>query len=58
MKCQLTFSSLTLLLLVSVGDLDAQRPAIPATFHSNSQMVLIPVTVTDRNGKTIESLWC
>jgi Ca-activated chloride channel family protein len=56
MKSPLTFSSLTLLLLVSVGDLDAQRPSMPATFHSNSQMVLIPVTVTDRNGKTIEGL--
>jgi Ca-activated chloride channel family protein len=56
MKFPLGFSSLTLLLLVSVAELDAQRPPMPATFHSNSQMVLIPVTVTDRNGKTIEGL--
>src|ERR1700730_14923042 len=56
MKFPLGFSSLTLLLLVSAGELDAQRPPMPTTFHSNSQMVLIPVTVTDRNGKTIEGL--
>jgi len=56
MKCPFTFSSLTLLLLVSEGELNAQRAPMPTTFHSNSQMVLIPVTVTDHNGKTIEGL--
>jgi Ca-activated chloride channel family protein len=56
MKFPLTVSSLTMLLLVWAGDSDAQRASMPATFHSNAQMVLIPVTVTDRNGKTIEGL--
>ena len=49
-------SCLTLLLLLTVDALDAQRAPTPATFRTNAQMVLVPVTVTDHNGKTIEGM--
>ena len=52
----LRFSCLTLLLLLTVDELGAQRAATPATFRTSAQMVLIPVMVTDHNGKTIEGL--
>jgi Ca-activated chloride channel family protein len=50
------FSGLALLLLLRVDELGAQRVVTPATFRTTAQMVLIPVTVTDHNGKTIEGL--
>jgi Ca-activated chloride channel homolog len=50
------FSCLTLLLLLTVDALDAQNAARPVTFRSSARMVLIPVTVTDHNGKTIRGL--
>ncbi len=40
---------------VFVTDLQAQR-LLPTTFQSNSAMVLIPVNITDRDGKTIQGL--
>ena len=49
---KLRYSCLTLLLLLAVNELYAQRAATPVTFRTNAQMVLIPVTVTDHNGKT------
>jgi Ca-activated chloride channel family protein len=49
-------SCLTLLLLLAVGELDAQRTATAPTFSTSAQMVLVPVTVTDHYGKTIEGL--
>lgn len=48
--------SLALLLYGTAADLKAQRNSSPATFRANAQMVLVPVTVTDHNGKTIEGL--
>ena len=52
----LRFSCLAFLLLLSLGESDAQGVAVPAAFRTSAQMVLVPVTVTDRNGKTIEGL--
>lgn len=46
---------MTTLLICRSGGLKAQRSPIP-TFHADAQMVLIPVTVTDHQGKTIEGL--
>jgi Ca-activated chloride channel family protein len=42
-------------MLLSWGEIDAQN-ARPAAFRTNAQMVLVPVAVTDRSGKTIEGL--
>ena len=47
---------LTLLLAVSWDKLNGQSAARLAAFRSNTQMVLVPVTVTDHNGKTVEGL--
>jgi Ca-activated chloride channel homolog len=47
---------LALPLLLAWNELDAQSAARPAAFRSNTQMVLVPVTVTDHSGKTIEGL--
>jgi Ca-activated chloride channel family protein len=52
----LRFCCLTLLLAVSWDKLNGQSAARLAAFRSNTQMVLVPVTVTDHNGKTIEGL--
>jgi Ca-activated chloride channel homolog len=52
----LRFSCLAFLLLLSKHELDAQSSAVPASFRTGAQMVLVPVTVTDHNGKTIEGL--
>lgn len=45
-----------LLFVAAIADLDAQRMVIPVTFSTSAQMVLVPVTVTDHYGKTIEGL--
>ena len=42
--------------LLTVGGLSAQLSFVPANFQANSQMVLVPVTVTDHYGKTINGL--
>jgi hypothetical protein len=52
----LRFSCLTLLLPLAGDDLGAQSAATPPTFRTSAQLVLIPVTVTDHNGKTIKGL--
>src|ERR1700734_4150701 len=43
-------------LLFLAFELNAQSVATPAAFRTSAQMVLIPVSVTDHNGKTIEGL--
>ncbi len=50
------FSCVAFLFLLSWNKLAAQSAAVPAAFRTNSQMVLVPVTVTDHSGKTIEGL--
>jgi Ca-activated chloride channel family protein len=52
----LRFCCLALLLLLPWHELDAQSAARPAAFRTSAQMVLVPVTVTDHNGKTMEGL--
>jgi Ca-activated chloride channel family protein len=52
----LRFSGVAFLILLSWGPLNAQGAPLPAAFRTNSQMVLVPVNVTDRSGKTIEGL--
>src|ERR1700680_179080 len=52
----LRLTALPMLLLVIGNELSAQRLKPPATFQANAQMVLVPVTVTDHYGKTIEGL--
>jgi Ca-activated chloride channel homolog len=51
----LRLSCLGFLLLLSC-ELNAQSASIPAAFRTNAQMVLVPVTVTDHSGKTVEGL--
>jgi Ca-activated chloride channel homolog len=51
----LRFSGVAFLLPMA-WNLDAQGVAVPAAFRTNAQMVLVPVTVTDHSGKTIEGL--
>ena len=48
-------SGLAFFLLLACGGLNAQS-ALPAAFRSDTHMVLVPVTVTDHNGKTVEGL--
>jgi Ca-activated chloride channel family protein len=52
----LRFSCLAFLFLLTGGEIAAQSAARPAAFRTNTQMVLVPVTVTDHDGKTIEGL--
>lgn len=52
----LRFSCLALPFVVASGGLDAQRVPIAATFRSSARMVLVPVSVTDNYGKTIQGL--
>ena len=49
-------SGVAFLILGAGNALDAQTVAIPAAFRTSAQMVLVPVTVTDHNGKTVEGL--
>ncbi len=52
----LRFSCLALPLLITLGRSDAQNVPRAATFRASTQMVLVPVTVTDHYGKTITGL--
>lgn len=52
----LRISGLALLVLLARDEVPAQSAPRPAAFRTNAQMVLVPVTVTDHNGKTIEGL--
>ena len=56
LRALLRFSCFAFLFLVSRDELAAQDKTIPAAFRTSSQMVLVPVTVTDHNGKSIEGL--
>jgi Ca-activated chloride channel family protein len=49
------FSGAALVALFSLSGLEAQQLA-PATFRTSAQMVLVPVSVTDHDGRTIEGL--
>ena len=46
----------SLLLLLTVEEAKAQKAVETPIFRTNVQMVLVPVTVADRNGKIIEGL--
>jgi Ca-activated chloride channel family protein len=52
----LRFPCFSLLLLAGVDQVNAQMVANLITFRATAQMVLVPVTVTDHYGKTIEGL--
>lgn len=47
---------LTFLLLLTVGQAEAQKAVNAPTFHTSAEIVLVPVTVTDRDGRTVEGL--
>jgi len=47
---------LSLLLVLTFGDAEAQRAVEAPVFRISVPMVLVPVTVTDYNGKTIDGL--
>lgn len=49
-------SLLLLLALPSLGPLNAEDQLTPASFRTSTGMVLVPVTVTDHNGKTVNGL--
>jgi Ca-activated chloride channel family protein len=49
-------SCVAFLFLLTGGEIAAQSAARPAAFRTNAQMVLVPVTVTDHDGKTLEGL--
>src|SRR5579863_9679591 len=49
-------SCLTALLLLTTGESDAQKSARAPDFRVSTQIVLVPVTVTDHYGKTIMGL--
>jgi len=49
-------SCLPLLMLLAGGDVVAQTAVNAPTFHTSVEMVLVPVTVTDHNGRTVEGL--
>jgi Ca-activated chloride channel homolog len=56
LRAALRFCCLALPLFLSWDELDAQSAAKATAFRTSTQMVLVPVTVTDHNGKTIEGL--
>jgi Ca-activated chloride channel family protein len=51
-----TYLILTFCLLVPFGELQSQPLFIPARFQASTELVLVPVTVTDHYGKTITGL--
>jgi Ca-activated chloride channel homolog len=56
LRAALRFSGVAVLFLAAWAELKGQNQAMPAAFRANSQMVLIPVSVTDHSGRTIEGL--
>lgn len=48
--------SLSLCLVLLLGEAGAQKTTEKTVFRASAQMVLVPVTVTDRNGKAIDGL--
>jgi Ca-activated chloride channel family protein len=51
------FRVISLLLpFLALSSIHAQNVISPANFRTNAQLVLVPVTVTDHNGKTIQGL--
>jgi Ca-activated chloride channel family protein len=52
----LRFTCIAFPLLVSCNGFAAQRAPLPAEFRASAQLVLVPVTVTDHNGKSILGL--
>jgi Ca-activated chloride channel homolog len=55
-RLTITYVCLSVALPHTVDRLQAQAAPKPATFRTSVQMVLLPVTVTDHYGKTINSL--
>jgi Ca-activated chloride channel family protein len=55
-RTALRVSCCALPLLLALGTADAQNVPRAATFRTGTRMVLVPVTVTDHNGKTITGL--
>jgi Ca-activated chloride channel family protein len=55
-RAALRFSYLALSFLIVAGTSDAQNFPRVATFLSNSRMVLVPVSVTDHDGRTMVGL--
>ena len=47
---------LSIIVIFAAGELGAQQRATKPTFSTSTQMVLVPVTVTDHRGATIEGL--
>jgi Ca-activated chloride channel family protein len=56
LRAALRFSCFASVVLISWADSRAQAASVPAAFRADSQLVLVPVTVTDRDGKTIQGL--
>ena len=56
LTAKLYSSCFALLALLTASNLHAQVVIRQATFRTNSQMVLVPVTVTDQHAKTITGL--
>jgi Ca-activated chloride channel homolog len=52
----LAYSGVAFLILACWNGLCAQSAPLPAEFRASSQMVLVPITVVDGNGKTVEGL--
>lgn len=48
--------SLALLMLLTAGEVEAQKAANAPPFRTGVEMVLVPITVTDHDGRTIEGL--
>src|SRR5271157_5614384 len=56
LRAALRLSCVACVLFLSWDQLSGQSRAMPAAFRTSAQMVLVPVTVTDHNGKTVEGL--
>ena len=49
-------SCLAFLILLTAREVEAQKAVKAPTFHTSVEMVLVPVTVTDHDGRTVEGL--